>query len=219
VEPIVGAGLVVAIVLEAMHQRHRPGPRLAAGLLVCFGGLVTFLLFSHASAPRHDPGLFSAAALLVLGGTLALTARFAPSGRAGSVISGLAAGGCLGVAVTAVAVPISRFQTQGLADTITDWSPYVAVAVGLLATAATQQAYARGELAWSLPALTVADPLVATTLSVALLREQLDRAAAPIWGAGAVAAAVGVALSAASRAGGGVKGDEPAPLTRSGHAS
>jgi drug/metabolite transporter (DMT)-like permease len=216
VEPIVGAGLVVAIVLEAVHQRHRPGPRLAAGLVLCLGGLVTFLLFARASAPRHDPGLFSAAALLILGGALALVARFVPGGRTGSVVAGLAAGGCLGVAVVAVAVPISRFQALGVAETLTDWSPYVAVTVGLLATAATQQAYVRGELAWSLPALTVADPLTATILSVVLLREQLDAATAPIWAGGAVAAALGVALSGASRAGGRVTEAEQAPLERSG---
>ena len=199
VEPIVGAGLPVALVLEAVRMRRRPRWRLLTGLVLCVAGLVVFLLFSRASSPRRDPGLLSATLLLALGAGLAMVSRFAPGGRVGSVLSGLAAGGCLGVAVVAVAVPIARFQARGLGTALAHWGPYLAGVVGLLATAATQQAYVRGELAWSLPALTVADPLVATTLSVFVLHEQLDQHAAPIWSAGALAAAVGVALSAMSR--------------------
>jgi hypothetical protein len=161
---------------------------------------VVFLLFSRASAPHHDPGIYAAGLLLVLGVGLAMIARLVPGGRVGSFLSGMTSGGCLGVAVVAVAIPISRFKADGLLDTLTDWSPYVAAVVGLLATAATQQAYTRGELAWSLPALTVADPLTATVLSVIVLRENLDPSMTAIWASGAGVASVGVALSAMSRA-------------------
>ena len=212
VEPIVGGGLAVALVLEAVRERSRPSLRLVIGLLLCIGGLVTFLLTSRASSPDENPGSVTAVILLSLAVGLALISRFVPGGRVGSVLSGFAAGGCLGVAVAAVAIPIAQLRMHGIGDTLTGWTPYVAAVAGLLATAATQQAYARGELAWSLPALTVADPLVATVLSVLVLHETLDSGGTPFWATGAAVAIAGVALSAVSRAGGtltGSRGSQP----------
>jgi hypothetical protein len=210
VEPIVGAGLPVALVLETIRERRWPGPRLVAGLVLCVGGLVTFLLASRASGPRTETHILSAAILLALAVGLALIARLMPGGRVGSALSGVTSGGCLGVAVVAVAIAIARLKGHGVLATFTHWSPYLAAACGLLATAATQQAFARGRLAWSLPALTVADPLVATVLSVLVLHEALVSGAAVWWVSGAVVAIVGVALSAASRAGRSVTGPDAA---------
>lgn len=200
VEPIVAAGLVVALTLEAVRLRHRPSPRLLIGLVMCVAGLIVFLLFSQASGPSQVLSLGGGLLLLSAALVLALVSRFAPSGRVGSVISGTAAGATLGVAVVAVAAALHGIVEEGV-DVLATWRPYVAFATGFLATAATQQAYTRGRLAWSLPALTVADPLVATLLSVLLLGERLVRAGTPVWASGAALAIVGVILTASTRSG------------------
>lgn len=208
VEPIVGAGLVVALSMEAVRLRRRPSGRLLLGLALCVGGLVVFLLFSRASEPRRAVGLGGGLLLLGLGLGLGLVSRVAPSGRVGAVVSGTAAGGTLGVAVVAVAVAIHDLQRIGLWDLFTTWRPYVAAGVGIIATAATQQAFARGRLAWSLPALTVADPLTATLLSVLFLGEHLVSSAAPFWAAGAAVAVLGVVLTATTRGARRLTGEE-----------
>lgn len=163
-------------------------------MALCVAGLVVFVLFSRARSELHPPGLAAAAVLLGLALAFALAARFVPSGPVGTLISGAAAGGGLGVATVCAAAAIHRFQADGLIPMLTHWSPYLAAVTGFLATAATQQAYARGALAWSLPALTVGNTLVATAVSVLLVHERLDLGTAPAWTCGGLLALIGVTI-------------------------
>jgi drug/metabolite transporter (DMT)-like permease len=192
VQPVIAAGLPVALTLEVIRERRAPQLRLVAGMALCVAGLVVFVFFSRARSEVHPPGIGAAAVLLALAIAFAFAARFVPSGPGGALISGVGAGGGLGVATVCAAVAIHRFQAYGLIPLLTHWSPYLAAATGFLATAATQQAYARGALAWSLPALTVGNTLVATAISVLLVHERLDLRAAPAWTGGALLAVIGV---------------------------
>lgn len=196
VQPVIAAGLPVAIVLEAIRERRHPGWRLCAAVVLCVAGLVLFVLFSRAGLPATAPGPEAAAVLFVLSLAFAVTARVVPHGPVGGLFSGAAAGAALGVAAVCTAIPIHRLQALGVVAVLEHWSPYLAVAAGLLATAAAQQAYAHGHLALSLPALTVVNTLVAAALSVALLHEHLEAATAPVWGVGVVLAVGGVAMTA-----------------------
>jgi drug/metabolite transporter (DMT)-like permease len=196
VQPVIAAGLPVALTLEVIRERRMPQPRLVGGMALCLAGLVVFVLFSRAQSEVHPPGVAAAAVLLGLGVAFALAARFVPSGPRGSLVSGAVAGGSLGVATVCAAVAIHRFQAYGAIPMLAHWSPYLALATGFLATAATQQAYARGALAWSLPALTVGNTLAATAISVLLIHERLDVGAAPAWSGGALLAVIGVTIMA-----------------------
>jgi drug/metabolite transporter (DMT)-like permease len=200
VQPVVAIGLPVALVLEVVRERRRPAKRLAAGVVLCVLGLVMFVLFARAGSAPQAPGWLAAAVLIGLVGAFSLLGRFAPGGRVGAAFAGLGAGGALGVATVSAAVPLHRFLAGGLTALPTHWSPYVAVAAGVLATAASQQAYARGELAWSLPALTVCNALTATFLAVLVLREPVDMGSAPLWSAGAALAVVGVLVASITHA-------------------
>lgn len=192
VQPVIATGLPVAVGLEIIRERRMPSARLIAGMAMCVVGLVLFVLFARAQGEVHPPGAIAAVVLLGLAVASAIGARLAASGQLGALVSGACAGGCLGVAAVCAALPVHRFQELGLAGMLVHWSPYVAVAAGVLAIAASQQAFARGELAWSLPALTVANTFVATAMSVLLVHERLDAAATPLWATGAVIAVVGV---------------------------
>ena len=59
-----------------------------------------------------------------------------------------------------------------------------------------QQAYARGSLAWSLPALILLDPLAAVPAAWLLLGERLEPGQVHIWLPAAIVAAVGVVVLA-----------------------
>jgi hypothetical protein len=195
VQPIMAVGLPVALVLEMVRERRRPAGRVAVGVVLCVGGLVVFVLFARAGSAPQAPGRLAAVVLIGLVVAFSLLGRFAPGGRVGAAFAGLGAGGAMGVATVLAAVPIHRFQAEGLMSLPTHWSLYVAIAAGVLATAACQQAYARGELAWSLPALTVWNALTATFLAVLLLREPVDMTSVPLWSAGAALAVVGVMVA------------------------
>ncbi|WP_246271495.1 hypothetical protein [Amycolatopsis acididurans] len=65
----------------------------------------------------------------------------------------------------------------------------------------SQQAYSRGALAWSLPALTVVDPLAAIPAARLLLGERLEPGHAAVWAPAALIAVVGVVLLARTGSG------------------
>ena len=71
-----------------------------------------------------------------------------------------------------------------------------ALVVAVVAIVAGQQAYARGSLAWSLPALILLDPLAAVPAAWLLLGERLEPGQVHIWLPAAVVAAVGVVVLA-----------------------
>jgi hypothetical protein len=216
VQPVIAAGLPIALMLETIRDRRRPGVRLVVAMGLCVAGLVLFILFSRSGLSSTPPGPAAAVLLLALSVACSLAARLAPAGRAGTLLSGAASGAALGVAVVCAAAAIHRVQVAGAAATVHHWSPYLAAGSGLLATAAAQQAFARGRLRWSLPALTVCNTLVASSLSVLVLRERVDVGEAPVWSTGALLAVAGVVLATVVESGGprGVAGLGPERATR-----
>src|SRR5438067_1699865 len=71
-----------------------------------------------------------------------------------------------------------------------------AILVAVVALVGGQQAYARGSLAWSLPALILMDPLAAVPAARWLLGERLEPGHAVVWVPAAIVAAIGVVLLA-----------------------
>jgi len=68
--------------------------------------------------------------------------------------------------------------------------------VAVVAVLGGQQAYARGSLAWSLPALILLDPLAAVPAARLLLGERLEPGHAGIWLPAAIVAGIGVVILA-----------------------
>ena len=200
VQPLIAIGLPVALVLEVARERRLPAKRLAAGVTLCVGGLIMFVLFSRAGEAPHGPNWLTGVVLVGLAAGFALLGRFAPGGPVGAALSGTGAGGAVGVAAVTSSLPIHQLQSGGVLSLLTHWSLYTAIVVGVLSTAASQQAYARGELAWSLPAVTVVNTLVATCLAVLLLHEPVDMGTVPLWSVGAALAVTGVVIASITQA-------------------
>jgi hypothetical protein len=95
-----------------------------------------------------------------------------------------------------ISAALTTLGHDGLADALTGPALWGAVVVGVGAQIACQQAFSRGSLAWSLPVLTVADPLAAVPAARWLLNERLEPGHAWVWGTAAVVAAIGVVLLA-----------------------
>jgi len=77
----------------------------------------------------------------------------------------------------------------GIGHTLATWEPYALIVGGALALLLTQSAFNAGELRLSLPTLTVAQPLVAVLIGLAMFGEPINR-----HGLAPVAEVIGVAL-------------------------
>ena len=131
---------------------------------------------SHASAAH-----WVAAGVTTLVGVAVMTAlAYVPTGRRPSTSSARRAA-CLGVAaaagfgfVAAVVKELSTHLGHGPSGLFLTWSPYVLLATGAASMFLASNAFQAGSLAASQPGLTLVDPLVASTLGVALFGERLN---------------------------------------------
>jgi hypothetical protein len=104
----------------------------------------------------------------------------------------------MGIAAVLVSAALTAFRIGGLVHALSSSELWGALVVAVAAEWGTQQAFARGSLSWSLPALTVADPLAAVPAALLLLGERLEPGHAAVWVPAAIVAAVGVVLLARS---------------------
>jgi hypothetical protein len=95
-----------------------------------------------------------------------------------------------------ISVGIRSLQEGGWMHALAGVAVWGAVVVAVVAILAGQQAYARGSLSWSLPALILLDPLSAVPAARLLLGERLEPGHAAIWLPAAAVAAVGVVVLA-----------------------
>jgi drug/metabolite transporter (DMT)-like permease len=198
VQPLLAGGLVVALGIRSVKDRRWPVGRDLLGAAMAAGGLAVFLAAAHPAdvTQDHVPGKVAVLGATLVALALVALARVAKEGRRGALGSGLAAGIAMGIAAVLISAALKTLSHDGLADALTGPALWGAVVVGIGAQIACQQAFSRGSLAWSLPVLTVADPLAAVPAARWLLDEQLEPGHALVWGTAAVVAAVGVVLLA-----------------------
>lgn len=202
VQPVLASGLAVALVIVAVQGRRPPTVVAVTGLLLTVVGLGVFLAAASPRQARHPPlpGLSAAVGLVVAMVVAVAVGRVARRGPGGSLLAGAAAGVCLAVAAVAAGAALDDLGQVGLGRAFLHWPPYVAVVAAVASEGLSQLAFARGELAWSLPALSVVDPVLAALLGSVLLNERLRVGSTPVWGAAAALACVGVVLCARSEA-------------------
>jgi hypothetical protein len=63
---------------------------------------------------------------------------------------------------------------NGLKHLLTSWKPYALTAMGITGTVVDQSSYQAGPLNWSLPILTIADPLVSIAIGAFVLGEGIN---------------------------------------------
>ncbi|MFC8047853.1 DMT family transporter [Nocardia sp. NPDC057353] len=178
VQPILVSALIFALPLAARLDRRRidTGSMVAAAALTI--ALASFLIIGKPTdADRIAPSghwLLPGIVLLVLialavAGALASTTT--PAARA--LLLGTAAGALYGLAVALTDSVMAGLREHGIGHLLTGWQFYALVAAGLLGVYLQQRAFQAGPLSASLPALTIAEPLVAVVFSLAVLGERL----------------------------------------------
>jgi drug/metabolite transporter (DMT)-like permease len=200
VQPLLAVGLVVALGIRSIRDRRRPPGRELLGGVLTAGGLALFLVAARPADVSRDR-LPDAPVVLAI--TLAALALVALTARAkqtvlGALSAGLAGGIAMGVAAVLVSAALTILRRDGLLLALATPALWGAIVVSIGAQVACQVAFSRGSLSWSLPVLTVADPLAAVPVALWLLGERLEPGHAGVWGPAAVVAAVGVVLLARS---------------------
>lgn len=196
VQPLLVAGLPVAVALSAALEHRRLLRHEVVGVLLCTVGLA--LLGPGAAGtttgrpPSRPLAFLVGAGIAVAVGGLLLAAHRVPRWAPG--IAGAAAGLVIGAGSVLLAVAAGRAgDLSALAHSV---APYAAVVVALLGLLLAQSAFQTGALGAPLAALSVSEPVVAVVLAVTLLHERLPTGALSRSGlvAGGALAVSGVLL-------------------------
>lgn len=192
VQPLLVAGLPVAVALSALLENRRLRHREIVGVLLCTAGLAVLGPATAGTTSGSSPSRplsFLAGALVALAvAALLLLVRLRP--RWAPLAAGTAAGLATGAGSVLLAVTASRANDpDALARTL---APYAAVLVGLVGLSLAQSAFQTGALGTPLAALSVVEPVVAVLLAVTLLQERLPSSTGSV-----LAMAAGAALATA----------------------
>ena len=200
VQPLLAGGLVVALGLRAWRTRSWPTRTEVVGAVLTTVGLAVFLVAARpaANAPHHEPPMGAVIGAVLLGLAVVVAAVRVRHPRYGALACGIAAGLTTGLAAVLISAALAEITHRGLVAAMTGPALWGAVVMAVAAQVAAQQAFSRGALNWSLPALTVLDPLAAVPVARYLLGERLEPGHAAVWVPAGLVAAIGIVVLARS---------------------
>jgi hypothetical protein len=176
VQPILVSALVFALPLAAYYSGRRVTALMWVQAAALSVALAVFLVVGnptegHIDAPAHDwlGPLGLLCALIVAGVGVASVVKI-PAWQA--LLLGTAAGLLFGISA-ALTEHVTQLFGHGPIAVLTNWQSYTLAATGLAGLYLQQRAYQVGPLSASLPAFTVAEPLGAAFIGIAVLDERL----------------------------------------------
>lgn len=184
VQPILVLSLMFTLLLAARDRGDRVHSHevLWAGILTA--SVTVLVLFGRPMAGDARPPLERWLLALVVGIVVLGGLTYAARGRQRprrALFLGLVTGALFGgVAVLSKAF-VEVFKADGVLGIITGWQTYALIAMAALGTAVQQYAFHAGRLSQSLPAMTVAEPLVAFTMGYLVLGERFQVQTALGW--------------------------------------
>ena len=198
VQPVLAVALVVALAIRAVRNRQAPLRLELIGAALTTVGLAVFLVAAKpATGVRtHQPSALAVIAAVGVSVLLVAVATLLKRGAHGALACGSAAGIAAGIGAVLISVGLTALREGGWVHALAGIAVWGAVVVAVVAQVGGQQAYARGSLAWSLPALILLDPVAAIPAAHLLLGERLEHGHAVVWLPAAAVAAVGVVLLA-----------------------
>lgn len=182
VQPLLVTTLLFALPLEALRRRRPVDRRDLGWALLLAGALAVFVVVGEPTAGLDRAPLATWAPVggvllaLLAGCVLAAGRR---RGRPRALLLAVATGLAYGL-TAAMMKSVVDLLGDGPIAVLTGWETYVLVAAAVGGTWLQQSAYQAGDLAASLPAVTVGEPVVGAVLGVVVLGEQV-RADGPEW--------------------------------------
>lgn len=177
VEPLLSVNVLFALPLAALISRRRLSPGDWVGAVVLVGGLALFLA---GSAPDTDVDgerlpsvtwlLAGGSLLVVVAVLLCLSRGRTPRTRAALIAT--AAGTTFGMQDFLTQRGILRLD-DGVLSVLTSWLPWTLLVVAVIGLTFSQTAFGLADISASLPAITLAEPVVGIALSVGTLGQAL----------------------------------------------
>lgn len=182
VQPLLVCGLLFALPLGAAWAGRRLSRVDWIGAVLVCAGLAIFLVVSNPASGRDDTGPAKWAALLlsvsVAAGALTLLAT-AVDARRRAVLLAAAAGVVYGAAA-ALTKTTYHLLGRGTIPLVTHWQPYVLVLFGVAGMVLSQSAFQAGVLDFSLPTMTVVDPVISIAIGAFVFHEAIDARPGPV---------------------------------------
>ncbi len=177
VEPVMAMNLLFALPLSAVWHKRRIGRREIAGMLALVGGLVAFVVpgnphGGHPLTPPWPNWLIAGLAIAALAGVLVAKGKRSPVAKQATLLA-TAAGVLYGLQDALTERTLTQFG-HGVVGAFLSWTPYTLLVVGALGLLLAQSAFEEAPLGASLPAITVAEPVVGIALGVGIYNEYLN---------------------------------------------
>jgi drug/metabolite transporter (DMT)-like permease len=204
VQPLLVTTLLFALPLEAWTGGRRIAPRDGVWALVLAAALALFLVVGEPTAGQDRAPLAAwapsgTALAVVLGACLVVAAR--RRGRVRAAALAVATGVAYGV-LAALTKSVVDLLGDGVVPLLLGWETWTLVAAAIGGTYLQQAAFQAGDLATTLPAITVGEPLVAAFLGLTVLGERVvaDGAGWVLMGALVATTVLATVVLARSRA-------------------
>jgi drug/metabolite transporter (DMT)-like permease len=182
VQPLLVCGLLFALPFGAAWSGHRLSRSDWLGAVLVCAGLGVFLAVANPAAGRNNTRPLHWVILLVSVSVVALAlvaASLGPSARRRAVTLAAAAGVVYGGAA-ALTKTSSHLLDRGILPVLTHWQPYVLVFFGVTGMLVAQSAFQAGALDFSLPTMTVVDPVVSIAIGAFVFHEAISARPVPI---------------------------------------
>ncbi|HEY7226003.1 MAG TPA: DMT family transporter [Micromonosporaceae bacterium] len=174
VQPILISSLIMALPIQALIARRRVRRHELTAVTIAGTGLASLILIV-APRPGINPAgraLAAAAAAVVTAVVVLVLVAWRKRGQVRAVLLGIATGALFGLGASLAKACLIRLGHDPL-GLFASWEIYAFVVVEIAALTLNQNAFQAGRLAGSLTGITLLDPLVSTTIGVAVFQEVL----------------------------------------------
>ena len=199
VQPILALSLMLTLLFSAWADKrhmHTAEAFWAVLLTASVGGVV---VLGRPLPGEREPAAWEwwvvvGTAVAIIAASYAIASRRPPAGKA--LIFGSACGAMYGYQAVFSKVAVDGFVHGGVPGLLTTWQLWAMLLAATAGTVVQQYAFAAGNLATSLPASKIIEPLVAFSLGLFLLGESFRVDSAVGWAA--VGTSIGVMLVSAA---------------------
>lgn len=183
VEPVMSMNLLFALPLSAVWHKRKLGVREIGGMVALIAGLVAFVVpgdphGGHPLTPPWPNWMIAGGAIALLVAFLVAKSKRSIAGQQATLLAA-AAGTLYGMQDALTERTLTQFG-HGIVVTFLSWTPYTLITVGALGLLIAQSAFEGAPLGASLPAITVAEPIVGIALGVGIYGEYLNLGAAEL---------------------------------------
>jgi len=167
VQPIMIAGVVLAVPVRAALDRSLPSRRELGSVVITAVGLATFLVLANpvpsTTAPDRQAALLGTLLCLAAAAGMSAVSARAEHPRTRAMLLGVSAGILFGLVAAMIKLVVNDLG-DGPAALLSSWPLWALVGAGVCGTAINQHAYQVAPLSMSMPVLNIVDVLVAIGL-------------------------------------------------------